>query len=266
MNTRKLWALAASSMLAIGIVGVTSAASVTPTLHTGNIEDEGTYKAECPTGFAPISVPGGGASATLGAVTINVTYNAAKTSLDFSAVGGTVAIAYVKGGPDYYEYNYGAGVTSDTNLVAPPNGGDNTPVISHSVYCVKDGDKESEPPSAPPQSEPPSAPPQSEPPSAPPQSEPPSAPPQSEPPSAPPQSEPPSAPPSGSIEPDDSVPPSASSSPEGSVLAETDDPTAPPSDAEGVVGEATATLPLLLIILGVIGLGAVVLTPRRVRR
>jgi uncharacterized repeat protein (TIGR01451 family) len=53
--------------------------------------------------------------------------------------------------------------------------------------------------------------------------------------------------------------------PGGGVQAETDVPTAPQTDT-GLVGDAGATLPILLAILGIIGLAAVVLTPKRARR
>jgi len=55
---------------------------------------------------------------------------------------------------------------------------------------------------------------------------------------------------------------------EGGVEAETSVPTAPATDQlnSGATGDAGATLPLLLLILGVIGAGAVVLTPKRGRR
>ncbi len=55
-------------------------------------------------------------------------------------------------------------------------------------------------------------------------------------------------------------------SPSGGVGGETDTPTAPPTDQNGITSSSAPTLPLLLIILGVVGLGAVVLTPRRSRR
>ena len=58
----------------------------------------------------------------------------------------------------------------------------------------------------------------------------------------------------------------AASSPSGGVGGETDTPTAPPTDQNGITSSSAPTLPLLLIILGVVGLGAVVLTPRRSRR
>jgi len=53
----------------------------------------------------------------------------------------------------------------------------------------------------------------------------------------------------------------------GGVEAETDTPTGPPTDALASTStDAGGALPLLLLVLGVIGLGAVVLTPKRSRR
>ena len=53
---------------------------------------------------------------------------------------------------------------------------------------------------------------------------------------------------------------------EGGVQGETSIPTPPPTDAITTTTDAGGTLPLLLIVLGIIGLGAVVLTPARKRR
>ena len=110
-----------------------SAASVAPIPHEGNVtaKDNG-----CPSGDIVIVVDGGKASGSGGGVTINVTYNA-DNSLDFSATGGVVDIAYVKGGDNYNEYDYNPAVASDTNLVSPLNGGNQVPAVSHSVYCVQ---------------------------------------------------------------------------------------------------------------------------------
>ena len=110
-----------------------SAASVAPIPHDGNVtaKDNG-----CPDGDLVIVIGGGVASGSAGGVTINVTYNA-DNSLDFSATGGLVDIAYVKGGDKYNEYKYNPAVASDTNLVSPLNGGNQVPAVSHSVYCVQ---------------------------------------------------------------------------------------------------------------------------------
>ena len=53
--------------------------------------------------------------------------------------------------------------------------------------------------------------------------------------------------------------------PGGGVQAETDVPAAPQTDTSAT-GDAGGTLPVLLAILGIIGLAAVVLTPKRARR
>ena len=54
---------------------------------------------------------------------------------------------------------------------------------------------------------------------------------------------------------------------DGGVEGETDTPTAPPTDGiGGSTSEPGGSLPLLLIVLGIIGLAAVVLTPARKRR
>jgi uncharacterized repeat protein (TIGR01451 family) len=54
--------------------------------------------------------------------------------------------------------------------------------------------------------------------------------------------------------------------PGGGVEAETDVPTAPQTDALSSTGDAGNALPLLLIVLGIVGLAAVMLTPARARR
>jgi uncharacterized repeat protein (TIGR01451 family) len=54
--------------------------------------------------------------------------------------------------------------------------------------------------------------------------------------------------------------------PGGGVEAETDVPTAPQTDTISSTGDAGNSLPILLIVLGIIGLAAVVLTPARARR
>jgi hypothetical protein len=53
--------------------------------------------------------------------------------------------------------------------------------------------------------------------------------------------------------------------PSGGVEAETNVPTAPRTDIDDTSGPGSS-MPLLLIVLGIIGLAAVVLTPKRSRR
>jgi hypothetical protein len=53
----------------------------------------------------------------------------------------------------------------------------------------------------------------------------------------------------------------------GGVGGETDTPTGPPTDSlSSTSTDVGGALPLLLLVLGVIGVGAVVLTPKRGRR
>jgi hypothetical protein len=239
MKTRKwtrLGALGSAMVLTLGVAGAISAASVAPILHVGNATE-----ADCPAGTTGIKINGGDPSGSAGGITVNVTYNA-DDSIDFAATGGLVAVAFVKGGNDANRYNYSPAVASDTNLISPDNNGGQTPTVSHTVFCVV---------AAPPPSSPPSAPP-----SAPP-STPPSAPP-SAPPGTPP-STPPSVAPSGSVA-------AETDTPSGGVAAETDVPAGPSTDVEGNASGTGSSLPLLLIVLGIIGLAAVFLTPHRARR
>jgi hypothetical protein len=110
-----------------------SAASVSPIAHSGNVTEKDNG---CAAGDNVIVVDGSKTSGSAGGVTITVTYHD-NNSLDFSATGGLVDVAYVKGGPNYNEYDYNPAVASDTNLVSPLNGGDQVPAVSHSVYCVE---------------------------------------------------------------------------------------------------------------------------------
>jgi hypothetical protein len=235
----RLGALASATVLTLGVVSAISAASVEPTFHEGNVGVE-----DCPEGTTGIKIAGGDASGSADGVTVNVTYND-DNSIDFAATGGLVAVAFVKGGDNYNEYAYSPAVASDTNLVSPPVGGDNQniPAVSHTVFCVVEEPPPSEEPSAPP-SEEPSAPPSEEP----------SAPPSEEP------SAPPSEAPSGSVA-------GETETPSGGVEGETNVPTAPASDIGGNDTSAPgSSLPLLLVVLGIVGLAAVVLTPARSRR
>ena len=119
---------------------------------------------------------------------------------------------------------------------------------TNSLNCTES--TPSSPPSAPPSS-PPSAPP-SAPPSQPP-------PPDDNPPSNPP-STPPSVAPSGSVGGETSAPS------EGGVEGETDVPAGPQTDIGDNTAGPGSSLPLLLVVLGIVGLAAVVLTPARGRR
>jgi hypothetical protein len=134
VKVRRLSALLGAIVLTFGVAGAAMAASVTPVATTGNFQ-----ATDCPAGTIGITITPPDTSGTAGGVTVTVTYNADKTSLDFTATGGKVWWAIVKGGDAYNTYTYPAGVTSDTDLVAPLNNGNQQPAISHSVFCVKAG-------------------------------------------------------------------------------------------------------------------------------
>jgi hypothetical protein len=131
--------LAVASLLAAALVGpaatlAVAGPAVTPIEHSGNITT-------CPAGTT-IFINGPTGNTTLdsggaGGVTVNVTYTNGQTMVAFTVAGGVVNVAYIKGGPNYNEYNYGAaGTTGDTGLISPDNGGGEIPIVSHSVFCV----------------------------------------------------------------------------------------------------------------------------------
>jgi hypothetical protein len=132
MKVRRLSALLGAIVLTFGVSAAALAASVTPVATTGNF-----VATDCPAGTIGIMITPPDTSGSAGGVTVTVTYNADKTSLDFTATGGLVWWAIVKGGDTYNTYTYPSGVTSDTDLVAPLNNGNQQPAISHSVFCVK---------------------------------------------------------------------------------------------------------------------------------
>jgi len=142
-HMKRLAAITAAGALVIAVSGIASAASVTPTFHDGNITVDGNGNsagAACDADDA-LFLNGGDSPDTSGTttngVTITVTYHSGDNGFDFVAEGGLVTIAYVKGADGYFEYNYGAGVASDTDLSAPDAGGSGgAAVVSHLVFCT----------------------------------------------------------------------------------------------------------------------------------
>jgi hypothetical protein len=109
-----------------------AAAAVTPTEHEGNITT-------CPEGQgATINLDDENTSGSAAGVTVEIDYDAEAKSLDFTATGGVVWHAFVKGGNGYNHYNYTGlgGVASDTDLVAPNNASGGPAGLSHVVFCV----------------------------------------------------------------------------------------------------------------------------------
>jgi len=240
----RLGALASATVLTLGVASAISAASVVPIpINSGN-----------PT-CAEFAVPYGGGQNWLEVKsdppgnenivvadfgTITVSNFDANVGFDWSSDFGIDAV-FVKAGNDkhnLYVYAATAGAaesTGDTDLVAQAGNGNG---ISHISFCFDKDAPPSEPPSNPP-SNPPSTPP-------------------STPPSNPP-STPPSDTPSGSVGGETSTPS------DGGVEAETDVPEGPSTDIGGSTADPGSSLPLLLIVLGIVGLAAVALTPARRR-
>ena len=196
---------------------------------------------------------------------MTVTYHD-DNSIDFAATGGLVAVAFVKGGDNANKYTYSPAVASDTNLVSPLNNGGQVPAVSHTVFCVVDETPPSEEPSPRrarsrcpaeraaqrPAERPRPAPRQR------------GAMPRRARSPVPRRATTPIATPSEA--PGGSVGGETSTPSDGGVEGETDVPEAPQTDPINSSGDAGNTLPILLVVLGIIGLAAVVLTPARARR
>lgn len=253
---RALGWLAVVSSLALALLAPASVQAgeshplVAPIPHEGNITT-------CPQGYATIVIDGGVTSGSAGGVTVNVTYSAvggnSTASVAFTASGGLVWIAYIKGGDAYNEYNYVAlgGVSSDSGLVSPLVGTDNTPNVSHSVFCVKAAEATATP------TTPPTTPPTTEPTATPTATTPPTAEPTAEP-TTPPTAEP------------TATEPTATEPGEGSVAGETGTPrvTLPPTSAiDGGSTPNTDSWRFVLVGFAAIMAGMLVLTPgdRKVR-
>ncbi|HEX8024700.1 MAG TPA: hypothetical protein VF484_00705 [Candidatus Limnocylindrales bacterium] len=154
MDRRKIAALLAAGILTLGVAGTALAGSgpsdpqgITPVEHPGNIQLPGDNsdhdKANCDIGDA-VDIDGQGGDSdftddatTTNGVTVTIEYDATAKTLSFTAEGGVVTIAYVKGGDAYNEYDYPvAGVTTDGNLYAPDNDGGQPAGLSHVIFCT----------------------------------------------------------------------------------------------------------------------------------
>ena len=162
MKTRtKLAALLGAGVLAFGVYGLTMAATgasdqgVVPVLHDGaNITLDGNGESDAADCAAADGLETGdtsGSGTTDNGVTVDWTYDAGTKAFSFTADGGLVTIAYIKGGNAYNEYNYvdalGHGVDSDGNMFAPDNGSEGPAGLSHAVFCTSPSEEESQPPS-----------------------------------------------------------------------------------------------------------------------
>ena len=154
MIRTKIAALLGAGLLTLGVVGAALAGTgpsdpqgVTPVEHAGNIQLPGSSndgdKAACSIDDA-VDIDGQGGegdftddATTTNGVTVTVEYTAATKTLSFTAEGGLVTIAYVKGGDAYNEYDYaGDGVANDGNLYAPNNDGGQPAGLSHVIFCT----------------------------------------------------------------------------------------------------------------------------------
>jgi hypothetical protein len=130
---RTIYLAVLAGVVALVIAPGATAAQVEPLFIAGNPSCAGGTKIE-PVADGTFAVPGG-------SITIDVT----DKSFGFTANGVTVFQLIVKGGPNANLYDYSAlgGVTSDTGLVAPLNGG-KQPGLSH--LCFFTDDKKPPPP------------------------------------------------------------------------------------------------------------------------
>jgi hypothetical protein len=262
-NRTKLGALLAAGLLTFGITASLALAAtgasdqgVTPVLHDdANITIDGggqTDKADCLAADG-VELDAAGQATTDNGVTVTMTYDSDSGAVGFTATGGVVTIAYIKGGNAYNEYNYvtalGAGVASDGNLFAPDNASGGPAGLSHAIFCTGPSTAPSGSPSGSGAGE--------------------SSAPSSDP------SEAPSGSPSGSGAGDTSAP---SGSPTGSGAGDTAAPTAspggggagatqPPTDTLGTSGSGPSDGAWLLVVaLGVLLGSVVILTPARTNR
>jgi len=152
----KLGALLGAGFLTFALFGTALAATpasdqgVVPTEHSGNIQLPGSNndgdKADCDAGDAAF-IDAAGDVTTDNGVTIHLTYDAGTKAVGFTADGGLVLIAYIKGGDAYNEYDYAdPGVDSDGNMFAPNNGSDAPAGLSHAIFCTA-ASESSNPPS-----------------------------------------------------------------------------------------------------------------------
>jgi hypothetical protein len=127
-----LAATGVAAMLAMGGAGTAHAATVSPTVHPGNVNscsdiEPGTYG-------VTIDAPAGSGSFDHG--TLTGTYSVSDDGTTFDWASGTVPVSFVvvKGGTDANVYRYRASMR-DSGLVSPLNGGRQVPTISHVLVC-----------------------------------------------------------------------------------------------------------------------------------
>jgi hypothetical protein len=162
MKKSKLLALLGAAVLTFGVVGTAFAATpasdqdVVPTEHAGNIglPAEGGFgdtktAADCDDADGIKTGDGAGSDMTDNGVTVTWTYDGETKEVGFTAEGGLVTIAYVKGGDAYNEYDYSGktdgGVASDGGMFAPNNASGGPAGLSHVVFCTTPTETEESP-------------------------------------------------------------------------------------------------------------------------
>jgi hypothetical protein len=147
-SLKKLTALLGAGALVFAMAGTALAATgasdqgITPSWHDGNIgigtATPGKDSADCVAADGLETGNASGNGTTANGVTVTWTYDGTTKEFGFTATGGLVWIAYVKGGNAYNEYDYSGlgGVTSDGGMFAPDNASDGPAGLSHAVFCT----------------------------------------------------------------------------------------------------------------------------------
>ena len=157
-SLKKLAALFGAGALVFAMAGTALAATgpsdqgVVPVEHAGNITADGNGQstgAACSTDDSIVTGDSAGSGDSVNGVHVVWTYDAGTKAFGFTATGGLVTIAYIKGSDSYNEYNYtgfpDGGVDSDGNLFAPDNGSNGPAGLSHAVFCTAPGETEETP-------------------------------------------------------------------------------------------------------------------------
>jgi hypothetical protein len=126
-----------AAMLAVGSAGTAHAASISPTVHSGNVNS----CSDIETGAHGYELGGQAGSGIFGGGTYAIT--ADQTTFAWASSTVPVSFVVVKGGPDANVYVYG-GSMGDSGLVSPLNPGGQVPAISHVLLCY--GEQTSPPP------------------------------------------------------------------------------------------------------------------------
>lgn len=159
-SLKKLAALIGAGALVFAMAGTALAATgasdqgVVPTFDGDNITLDGngnSDQADCLAADGLETGDSAGSGTTDNGVTVTWTYDGTTKEFGFTATGGLVSIAYVKGSSGYNTYDYtgfaGGGVDSDGGMFAPDNASEGPAGLSHAVFCTVGGETPSDAPS-----------------------------------------------------------------------------------------------------------------------